>query len=251
MPYFLNKMELNKIYCVDVLEGLRQLDDASVDLIITSPPYNKKGLNGGKNSDRAKWNSTIDYNGDSNVDNMPEDVYEDWQVEILKECHRVLKEDGSMFYNHKNRIWSGKGEIISPYQWLYRTPFKIRQEIIWDRGSTNNVATCRYLPCTELIFWLAKSNKVRFYRGRDTMFKKEVWAFPFEINTEHPAPYPQKLPDNIIDCVANGERITVLDPFMGSGTTAVSAKEHGCDYIGFEKFPIYVEMAEKRLSEVG
>lgn len=243
--------ERNRIYCIDVLEGLKQLDDESVDVIITSPPYNKGFSGTGKNNQRAKWNSTIDYNGDSSVDNLPEDEYEKWQIDVLNECFRVLKKDGSMFYNHKNRIWTGKGEIISPYKWLFKTNFKIRQEIIWDRGSTNNVATQRYLPCTELIFWLTKSSKVNFYRGRDTMLKKEVWAFPFEKGTKHPAPFPQKLPDNILSCIPQkeNEKLLVLDPFMGSGTVALSAIKYNCDYIGFEKFQEYIDMANKRINK--
>jgi modification methylase len=243
-------MELNKIYCTDVLDGLRGLDNESVDVIITSPPYNKRGLNKGINNPKSKWVCTIDYNGDANVDNLPEEEYEKWQIEILKECHRVLKPKGSMFYNHKNRIWTGHGEIISPYKWLYQTPFKIRQEIIWDRGSTNNVATCRYLPSTELIFWLTKDVQPNFYRGRDTIFKKEVWSFPFKTNTAHPAPFPIDLPDNILHCIPkneDGTPLIVLDPFMGSGTVAVSAINHGCDYIGFEKFQTYVDMANERI----
>ena len=111
-------LERNKIYCIDVLEGLRLLEDESVDVIITSPPYNKKGLTKAKNNPKSKWNSTIDYNGDENVDNLPEDEYEKWQIEVLKECYRVLKKDGSMFYNNKNRIWTGHGEIISTYKWI-------------------------------------------------------------------------------------------------------------------------------------
>ena len=80
--------------------------------------------------------------------------------------------------------------------------------------------------------------------------KKEVWSFPFEINTEHPAPFPQKLPDNILHCMSDEkERLLVLDPFMGSGTTAKSAIKYGCDYIGFEKFQTYVDMAEKNLAK--
>ena len=118
-------LERNKIYCIDVLEGLKQLDDESIDIIITSPPYNLKGLRGGKNNPRSKWNNTIDYNGDPNNDNLPEEEYEKWQIDILNECYRVVKKDGSMFYNHKNRIWTGHGEIISPYKWLFQTPFKI------------------------------------------------------------------------------------------------------------------------------
>ena len=240
-------LELNKIYCMDVLEGLKQLDDESVDLIITSPPYNKVGLNGIQKG--KKWNKTIDYNDDPNNDNMNEQEYQDWQTEVLKECYRVLKKDGSMFYNHKNRIH--KGEVISPFRWLYRTPFKIRQQIVWDRGSGQNVNRCRYIPTTEFIFWLTKTERPRFDRSRDTMFKNEVWQFRFEKGTEHPAPFPIELPNNIIPNIAQGESITVLDPFMGSGTVALSAKQHGCNYIGFEKFQKYVDIANKKMSYNG
>ena len=66
-------LELNKIYCIDVLEGLKKLDDASIDLIITSPPYNKIGLSGIQKG--KKWNKTIDYNGDRENDNMDEEEY--------------------------------------------------------------------------------------------------------------------------------------------------------------------------------
>lgn len=233
---------------MDVLEGLRQLDDESIDLIITSPPYNKMGLNG--NQKGVKWVGTIDYGNDKNIDNKPEDEYQKWQIDILNECFRVLKKDGSMFYNHKNRIIKGKGEISNPYSWIIKTDFKVRQEIIWDRGSTGDVNRRRYLPTTEKIFWLTKSEKPIFDRKIDTPFKKEVWSFPFSTNTEHPAPFPIELPNNIIHCIKNDRNITVLDPFMGSGTVAVSAKQYGCNYIGFELLPEYIEMSEKRIREV-
>lgn len=240
-------LELNKIYQIDCLDGLRQLNDNSIDLIITSPPYNK-GING-KNNKGPKWNKTIDYDGNINNDSMLEDEYQKWQIEILNECFRVLKPTGSMFYNHKNRIYTGKGEIISPYKWLFQTKFKIRQEIIWDRGSTQNVNRRRYLPTTELIFWLTKSANPKFDRKQDTLYKNEIWMFRFEKGTEHPAPYPIDLPDNIIHCIKenNEDRLIVLDPFMGSGTTALSAIKYNCDYIGFEKFEQYINLANKRL----
>lgn len=242
-------LELDKIYTLDAIEGLSLLPGNSIDLIITSPPYNKGATNKAKNSQKSKWNNTIDYNGDPNNDNLPEPLYQQWQIDILNQCHRVLKPNGSMFYNHKNRINSGKGEIISPYQWLFKTNFKIRQEIIWDRKSTNNVCRRRYLPTTELIFWLTKSNNPTFDRKPDTPFKKEVWEFPFEINTKHPAPYPLTLPDNIIRCIkTTDEPIIVLDPFIGSGTTAIAAIKHDCHYIGFDKFQEYVNMTEERIN---
>lgn len=238
-------MKTNIICHIDVLEGLRSLPSSSIDLIITSPPYNKVGLNG-YFSKGTSWNKTINYDGDPDNDSMDEEEYQRWQLEILNECHRVLKDEGSLFYNHKNRIH--KGELVTPYQWLLKSPFKIRQEIIWDRGSTMCVNTCRYMPTTEQIYWLTKSSRPRFERQKDTLFKNEVWKFPFKTNTEHPAPFPIELPMNIIPNVAQGERITVLDPFMGSGTVAVAAMKCGCDYIGFEKYERYVKMAEKRIN---
>lgn len=238
------RMETNTIYHIDALEGLRSLPDSSIDLIITSPPYNKCGLNG-----RQKGNNcpgTVDYDGDPDNDNLPEDDYQQWQLDILNECHRVLKDDGSLFYNHKNRIH--KGELVTPYQWLLKSPFKIRQEIVWDRCSSANVNPCRYIPVSEMVYWLAKSSRPRFDRRKDTLFKTEVWRFQFAVHTDHPAPFPLELPMNIIPNVAQGERITVLDPFMGSGTVAVAAMQCGCDYIGFEKYERYVKMAEKRIN---
>lgn len=231
-----------------MLDGLSQLEDKSIDLIITSPPYNKAGLNGIRKG--VNWCKTIDYGGDPHVDCLPEEIYQQWQIELLKECFRVLKDDGSMFYNHKNRIVVGKGEIISPYKWLLYSPFKIRQEIIWNRHSGPDVQTCRYIPSTEQIFWLTKSTRPRFKRQPDTKFKGEVWDIGIKRNTSHPAPFPIEIPDNIIPCVAQGERIVVLDPFMGSGTVAVSAAKNGCDYIGFELFQEYIDMAEKRIKDL-
>lgn len=239
-------MDLNTIYQCDVLDGLKYLQDESIDLIITSPPYNKGGINKNKhNRSKCKWNRVIEYNGSSDSDDMDEDAYQQWQIEILNECYRVLKDDGSMFYNHKNRIVYGTGEIISPYKWLFKTPFKVRQEIIWDRCSTPNLHNSRYYPTTEKIFWLTKTERPRFIRN--AMFPTEVWRFQFKKNTEHPAPFPLELPNNIIPSIALGERITVLDPFMGSGTVAISAIKNGCNYIGFDKYQEYVDMANNRI----
>ena len=82
-------LELNKIYCCDVLEGLSKLDNESIDLIITSPPYNKMGLNGKKIG--GNWIGSIVYGNDSSIDNKDENEYKNWQIEVLNECHRVLK----------------------------------------------------------------------------------------------------------------------------------------------------------------
>lgn len=240
-------LELNRIYNMDVLEGLRMLDDGSVDLVITSPPYNKAGLNGWRRKVKGhNWGHAIDYGGVSDVDRMPEDEYEDWQVEVLDECYRVLKDKGSMFYNHKNRIVNGKGYIISPFKWLYRSKFLVRQEIVWDRISSPVVGTERYLPTTEQIYWLAKVPTPTFKRC--TRNKTEVWRLAPDKYTEHPAPFPVQIPDSIIPNI--GENMLVLDPFMGSGTVAISALKNNCRYIGFEKFQQYIDLANARIRDL-
>lgn len=234
-------LELNKVHNMDVLEGLRQIDDNSIDIIITSPPYNKAGLNGKSKSER--WNKTIDYGGDSNIDNKPEDVYQDWQLEILKECYRVLKKDGIMAYNHKNRIVKGKGYIISPYEWLLKSDFKIRQEIIWNRKSGPNQDPSRFTPVYENIYVLTKDKNTIFKRKKDTDYKTDVWTINPDRHNEHPAPFPIDIPRNILHNidVEEGRDIVVLDPFMGSGTTAKAAIEKGYNYIGIEIVPEYID----------
>lgn len=244
-------LDLDKIYCCDVLEGLSKLDDNSIDLIITSPIYNKKGFNKGSSKVRKGdvWHHTIDYGGDVNIDNMDETDYENWQIDIINECIRVLKPNGSFFYNHKNRV--RKNEMVSPLKWIEKSNAICRQQIVWNRFSSPNMDKCRYIPCTEFIFWLIKQHKnPRFKRlDGDIDFPTEVWNFAPELKNKHPAPFPIKLPDNIIPCVAQGEPITVLDPFMGSGTVALSAIKHKCHYIGFDKIQEYVDMANQRIKE--
>lgn len=235
------------------IECLKKLEDNSIDLIITSPPYNKKGFLGKENaekSDDALWNKVIEYG--EFKDDLKEDKYQKEQKEFLNECFRVLKPTGSMFYNHKVRIKNNTTSF--PTEWIHDTKFIIRQEIIWDRGGSVNVNTCRYLPTTERIYWLTKSEKnVRFTRQDST---SEVWRFPPALKNKHPAPFPVDIPDTIIKSVLGDKKmraelgsITVLDPYMGSGTTAVSAIKHGCDWIGFDISNDYQKMAYDRIKE--
>ena len=238
---------------IDVLEGLRTLDDESIDIIITSPPYNKGGLNGKRNKGK-KWNKTIDYGGDFNIDNKPEDEYQEWQLNILKECYRVLKKDGLMFYNHKNRIVKGKGYIISPYSWLLKSPFLIRQEIIWNRKNGPNLEQSRYIPAYENIYVLAKQKDTLFKRNKDVEYKTDVWTINPDRTNKHPAPFPIDIPRNILSSLneekAKDRVITVFDPFNGSGTTGVAAVERGFNYIGFDIIDEYLQETERKIAKM-
>ena len=240
-------MRLNTIIRTDVMNGIKLLPDKTIDIIITSPPYNKAGLNGIKSDNPKKnWKSNIVYGGDVSIDCKPEDEYQKWQIDFLNECERVLKDDGSLFYNHKNRIH--KGFIVSPYEWILKSRMKVRQEITWNRGCSNNLAPCRYIPSNEIIFWLTKSKSVSFVRPVGMKNKMETWNIGFKRNTEHTAPFPIEIPDTILDCIPNnnGDKI-VLDPFMGSGTVAISAIKHDFHWLGFELLDEYVHMANNRI----
>ena len=223
---------------MDCLEGLRALEDESVDLIITSPPYN---LGKSHHTGNNHFKAYTDYD-----DDMPEELYQKWQVEILNECHRVLKKDGSLWYNHKNRIRNG--EQIEPYRWLYKTPFIIKQEIVWQNGS-QNFDKCRIYPMTERVYWLTKDAKTKLFNAinHHDIFTRAEWQ-PVKTKGAFKRAYPEKMVEDIISCFPDAR--VVLDTFSGSGTTCCVAKRMGKDYIGFELSTDSCKIAEERLENI-
>src|SRR3989338_594398 len=110
----------DKIIQGDALDVLSKLDDNFVDLGVTSPPYNKGEKHNGWLVKNVKYNIAND--------DIPEEAYQDQQIKLLDEVYRVTKSGGSFFYNHKTR-WI-KGQMLHPVDWLKRTQWTIRQEII-------------------------------------------------------------------------------------------------------------------------
>jgi site-specific DNA-methyltransferase (adenine-specific) len=141
-------LKLNKIYNLDCIDGLKKLDDESIDLIITSPPYNLG------NNHHTGNKKIFAYD-----DNLNEKDYQSSQINMLEQCYRVLKNSGSMMYQHKNRI--KKGIQISPYEWIFKTQFCIKQEIVWINRS-QNFDKIRFYPFTERVYWLAKTLKQNY-----------------------------------------------------------------------------------------
>lgn len=187
-------MELNKIYKEDCLTTLSKMEDDSVDLIITSPPYNKNAYASAKGSDktwRALRGRQIAY--DEYDDAMNPDEYELWQRKVIEECIRVLKPHGSLFYNHKDILV--KGLAVAP-KWVY--DFSLHQQIIWNRGSSLANDPHYFQPITEYIYWIVKDVKHFYFNKKNAAFKQSIWNINFEINTEHPAPFPEALVGNIV-----------------------------------------------------
>lgn len=225
-------LELNTIYNSDCLEGMEQLPDNSINVIITSPPYNlgETHHTGGK---RFKA-----YNMFS--DNMPEPEYQNWQLKILNECYRILKPDGVMFYNHKNRI--KKGVQISPYEWLTKSDLYIKQELVWFNGS-QNFDKIRFYPMTERIYWLSKKPDTTIY---NTINHHDLFDWqPEGTDKKHKRAFPLKMAKELLSCVKT--KGVVLDPFMGSGTVAVAAYDMGFEYLGFEIDKDYYTSAQERI----
>lgn len=237
-------METNKIYCEDCLETLARMQDNSIDLIITSPPYNKNAYATDKGCDKS-WSALrgrqIPY--DKYNDAMPPREYEDWQRKVISECLRVLKPNGSLFYNHKDILVNG---VIIPPKWVYN--FQVHQQIIWNRGSTLANDPHYFQPITEYIYWIVKDPKKFFFDKSKSVFRQSVWNINFEINTKHPAPFPQTLVGNIIQCCSKDGDV-VYDPFMGSGTTGLMAAKMNRYYLGSEISQTYVDMANKRIKD--
>ena len=233
---------LNKIINGDCLEVLRKLPDESIDLVVTSPPYNLKNStgNGMKDGRGGKWANAALIEGYENYDDcMPNDEYAKWQHEVLLECLRVIKDDGAIFYNHKWRVQAGL--IQDRRDIVYDVP--LRQIIIWQRKGGINFNAGYFLPTYEVIYLIAKKNfKLAPYSNR----YGDVWDIMQEQRNDHPAPFPVELIDRIISSTTAQ---IVLDPFMGSGTTAVVAAGLGRNFIGIEKSAKYCESAMERLEK--
>ena len=245
-------MEKNIIYNEDCLSTMSKLEDNSIDLIITSPPYNKAGYEGfiRKRHSKDSWsNRNIEYNDDSENDFMIESEYKEQQINVLNEMQRILKPNGSIFYNHKVRVSKHKGS--HPIEWILKSNLTFRQQIIWNRKNSPAVNPIRYLPSTELVFWLTKTpTQPNFLRNKECLFKGEVWEFNAKPNKLHPAPYPEELPKNIMMCIKDKtEDFIVYDPYSGIGTTCKVAKDFGFNFIGSEIVKKYFDISNKIINK--
>lgn len=225
----------------DSLEIMKTMPDESFDLVITSPPYNLLNSTGGGFSgikDHTWKNPALKNGYDGHDDCMPRDEYVAWQKDILRECWRLIKPTGAIYYNHKPRVQAG----------VYEMPLELnpgiilRQIIIWRRSGGINYSPTFYMPTHEWVMIFAKPDFRLKSKGLSGM--GDVWDIQQERNNPHPASFPIELPNRILE-TAPAEK--VLDPFMGSGTTGVSCIQNNVDFVGIEKSQRYHDMATYRL----
>ncbi len=245
-------------------EKMAEVPDNSIDLMVTSPPYNIKVNYGNKWKNRK----IVSTKGKKYEDDLPEEKYRLLLKKVLQESYRVLKDNGSIYINMKNRYVDN--QIITPdFIKEFLPEMYLRNIIIWNfdwGGSTNKRYSSRY----EYIYFFTKHKKdwkfnleeiaIPSLNYRPDRYKSQfknpsdVWTVPIVSGnscerTEHPAQYPEKLIERIIKCSSNKNDL-ILDPFLGSGTTAVVAKKLGRRYVGYEINSEYIEIARNRIRNV-
>ncbi len=237
----------NRIYNEDCITGLKSLPDKSVDLIVTSPPYN------------------LNINYQDHKDDMTLESYYDWCKLWIGECFRVLK-DGGRFCLQIGCFQPQLNEpSYSTFTKLFQdSGFIFREFIIWNKnqipkrtawGSWMSPSNPRILPPFEMIINFHKTSPKILEKGQTDLTKEEfiqwtngLWVIAPESakKRNHPAPFPEEL---AYRCIKMHSYVggVILDPFNGSGTTTSVAKKLKRSYIGFDITPEYCKLAEDRL----
>jgi site-specific DNA-methyltransferase (adenine-specific) len=250
------------IYRGDCLKVMSKMEHRSIDVVVTSPPYN---LN-------------ISYN--TYQDDLTERHYIKWMMDVSSQISRVMKEDGSFFLN----VSGSNSQPWAPFILIteLRKMFVLQNHITWIKSITTNMdSTGHFKPVSgerflhhnhEHIFHLTlrgdvkldrlsigipfkdKTNIGRWGHSRDVRCRGNTWFIPYKTvksraqKYNHPGTFPVALP---LWCInLHGRRnSTVLDPFAGTGTTLVAAHDAGASGIGVEMDAVYARLAYDRLRE--
>lgn len=233
---------INKFICGKALDIMKQIPEGSIDLVVTSPPYNLRNSsgNGMKDGRGGKWSNAALLDGYTHHnDSMPHDEYVSWQRKCLQEMVRVIPDNGAVFYNHKWRVQKG---LLQDRQDIIEG-FPVRQIIIWRRKGGINFNPGYFLPTYEVIYLIAKK---KFKLAPKANAHGDVWDIGQDLKNPHPATFPLELAER---CISSTAAKIVLDPFMGSGTTALAAIRLEREFIGIDISPSYCEMGRKRVNK--
>tara|TARA_B100001121_G_scaffold305322_1_gene322462 strand:+ start:3895 stop:4968 length:1074 start_codon:yes stop_codon:yes gene_type:complete len=243
----------NKIINGDSLEELNKIPDETFDLIFADPPYNLQLQNSLIRPDRSKVSAVND-----KWDQFKSfKSYDNFTSEWLKQCKRVLKKDGS--------IW-----VIGSYHNIFRVGkiiqdlgFWILNDVIWNKNNPMpNFRGTRFTNAHETLIWASKNKRSKYtfnYQSmksfNDDLQMRSTWSLPICNGKErlknngikvHSTQKPEALLHRIVLASSNKNDF-ILDPFLGSGTTAVVSKKLGRSYFGIEKEKKYFEAANKRI----
>jgi site-specific DNA-methyltransferase (adenine-specific) len=241
-------MEVNKIYNENCLETLKRFEDNSIDIVITSPPYNMnlRIRNGSYCSRQIVKEFSTKYEGFD--DNLPIDEFYELHSNIIRELLRV---SGIIFYN----IQIVTGSKRAFFKIIGEFSEQLKDIVIWDKGVGQPAMSPGVLNRqSELILIFEKENAIsrkfsKFNFERGTL--GDIWNISRgkKVDKSHGAVFPEKLVSTILNNFSN-EGDIVYDPFMGSGTTAVVSQKLNRKWLGSELSPNYCELIQKRIDEV-
>lgn len=227
----------------DSRKVLRSVPNNSVDLVVTSPPYNV-------NVDYGVFRDDLD---------KPE--YRLLIRDVFQRLEKIVVESGRVCVNIS--LKNDEGVVDTPQiikEEAYNFDWNLRFEIVWDKGSSESSSAWgswrspsspRPIFNHEYIFVFDVGEETKQYeksikKERFMNLVKSVWNVKPETHSEHPAAFPAEIPKRLIE-LNSYENDVVLDPFAGSGTTAVAAEQLNRKWIGIELNQEYIDIAEKRI----
>lgn len=222
-------MELNKIYNADCMESMLTLHDLSVDMILTDIPYNEVTNHG---VERAKYDGQLRNINKGAADTLTFDL-----DVFLDECVRVTK--GTIY------IFCGIHQVSKIYSYFHNhKDFMVRQ-CGWRKNNPS--------PANGQHMWLSSLENCIFAKRRKTKFnqscKNAIWDFPVSRSKRHPTEKNLKLFEYLVESSSDVGDI-VLDPCIGSGTTAEACVNLGRNYIGYEVDEEYYKVANERVNGI-
>ena len=252
-------LEKNKNYCGDTIETMKKIDDKSIQLILTSPPYRRGQRIDGLNNIYQKANKDFD-------DNMTDEEYVNWSVEIFKQYDRILKDTGVVAYNLSYTTYSPSLPYFVIQEVFKNTNFIIADTVSWEKSSCIPSAShpqALTRKC-ELVYIFVKKQHIKDYDANkevNSVVEKTGQKF-FKIyynllkakNNDgkmegHGATFSSDFAKFFIDLYSFPDSL-VLDNFMGTGTVAVACCELGRKWIGIDNAQAYIDMANERISQV-
>ena len=238
---------LNKIICGDSLKILKELPDNSVDLVFTSPPYNMRlRIRNGKYTEREKsehFSKKYKHFDDA----LPMEDFYNFHKKCITEMLRVSK---IVVYNFQ--IVTGSKEAFFRIIGDFST--SIKDIIIWDKGFGQPAMNEKVLNSAYEFLVILESSEIAGRKIYNANFKRGEMQNILrigrgkKISNIHSATFPLELAETIIKNFSKEDDI-VLDPFLGSGTTAVACKQLKRNYIGIELSEEYCAIAKKRLEQ--
>jgi site-specific DNA-methyltransferase (adenine-specific) len=229
-------LEKNKIYCADCLDLMKEMEDNSVDLVLTDPPYLIESTKAGGKSQLAR---SIQGMNDELENGM---FTEGINTKHLDEIVRVCK-------NINVYLWCNHKQIPQYFDYFLKKHNCNFDIIIWNKINATPLFNNKYITDKEYCLYF---RKCAYCNPKNYENAKTVYHQPINIVDKNRYSHHTIKPLNIIKtlvCNSSKEGQTIFDPFLGSGTTAVACINTGRNFIGIEKDEDYFEIAQRRIKD--